>query len=139
MTNYLGKIIYKFQVDWFLRLARMILFLSVFREWIGKGFLWIVIAVAFIGLLVFIYKLWNKHFLELFDILGFTFLVIYAVGVLIMPFFDMLLFVFSCSLMLSMFVCMLYCKDEDAKAIAMLHVIYVFSCNLVTPCIGVSI
>lgn len=129
---------YKNNDDCFLRLAGAILICCLFVNF-EKFFLWAIVVIALVGLMLFIYKLRNKSRLELFDILAFVFLIIYAIGVVVLPFFDMLLFVFSCALLVSMFFCMSYCKDEDAKAIALLHVIYIFSCNLVMPCIGTSI
>ncbi len=131
---------FKNESNWFLRLALLLSLLSIFEKNIEPAyFLWIVVIAAFIGIFLLIYKLCNNLHLELFDILGFLFPIIFAIGIIVMPFSDMLLILFAPALFLSMWLCLVYCKDEDAKAIAMLHVTYIFSCNLVMPCIGPSI
>ena len=130
---------YQNQLDIFMLLSVVVVTLSLFVEYIGNRFVYLEIAAAIVGIVGLIYKVIKKPRLELFDILGFVFLLLYTLFVLLIPFWDMLLFLFSCLLLISMMVCMHRCKDEDAKAIAILHVIYMFGCNLVMPCIGPSI
>lgn len=130
---------YKNQLDVFMLLSVIVVILSLFVEYIGNRFVYLEIAAAIVGIVGLIYKVIKKPRLELFDILGFVFLLLYTLFVLLIPFWDMLLFLFSCLLLISMMVCMHRCKDEDAKSIALLHVIYMFGCNLVMPCIGPSI
>ena len=130
---------YKNQLDIFMILSVVVMTLSLFVEYIGNRFVYLEIAVAIVGIVGLIYKVIKKSRLELFDILGFVFLLLYTLCVLLIPLFDMLLFLFSCLLLISMMVCMHRCKDEDAKSIALLHVIYMFGCNLVMPCIGPTI
>lgn len=120
-------------------LSYLVVILSFFAENIKTEFTYLVITTAIVGLIGLIYRIIKKLHLELFDIQSVVFLIIYTICVVTMPFFDMLLFFFSCLLLISMMISMIYCKDEDAKAVAMLHVIYIFSCNLVMPCIGISI
>lgn len=120
-------------------LSYLVVILSFFAENIKTEFTYLVITTAIVGLIGLIYRIIKKLHLELFDIQSVVFLIIYTICVVTMPFFDMLLFFFSCLLLISMMMSMIYCKDEDAKAVAMLHVIYIFSCNLVMPCIGISI
>ena len=130
---------YKNQLDVFMLLSYWVVILSFFAENIKTEFTYLVITTAIVGLIGLIYRIIKKLHLELFDIQSVVFLIIYTICVVTMPFFDMLLFFFSCLLLISMMISMIYCKDEDAKAVAMLHVIYIFSCNLVMPCIGMSI
>ena len=130
---------YKNQLDVFMLLSYLVVILSFFAENIKTEFTYLVITTAIVGLIGLIYRIIKKLHLELFDIQSVVFLIIYTICVVTMPFFDMLLFFFSCLLLISMMISMIYCKDEDAKAVAMLHVIYIFSCNLVMHCIGISI
>lgn len=130
---------YKNRLDIFMLLSVIVVIVSLFVEYIGNRFVYLEIAAAIVGIVGLIYKVIKKPRLELFDILGFVFLLLYTLFVLLIPFWDMLLFLFSCLLLISMMVCMHRCKDEDAKSIALLHVIYMFGCNLVMPCIGPSI
>ena len=130
---------YKNQLDVFMLLSYLVVILSFFAENIKTEFTYLVITTAIVGLIGLIYRIIKKLHLELFDIQSVVVLIIYTICVVTMPFFDMLLFFFSCLLLISMMISMIYCKDEDAKAVAMLHVIYIFSCNLVMPCIGISI
>ena len=130
---------YKNRLDIFMLLSVIVVILSLFVEYIGNRFVYLEIAAAVVGIVGLIYKVIKKPRLELFDILGFVFLLLYTLFVLLIPFWDMLLFLFSCLLLISMMVCMHRCKDEDAKSIALLHVIYMFGCNLVMPCIGPAI
>ena len=130
---------YQNQLDIFMLLSVVVVTLSLFVEYIGNRFVYLEIAAAIVGTVGLIYKVIKKPRLELFDILGFVFLLLYTLFVLLIPFWDMLLFLFSCLLLISMMVCMHRCKDEDAKSIALLHVIYMFGCNLVMPCIGPAI
>ena len=130
---------YQNQLDIFMLLSVIVVILSLFVEYIGNRFVYLEIAAAIVGIVGLIYKVIKKPRLELFDILGFVFLLLYTLFVLLIPFWDMLLFLFSCLLLISMMVCMHRCKDEDAKSIALLHVIYMFGCNLVMPCIGPAI
>ena len=130
---------YKNRLDIFMLLSVIVVIVSLFVEYIGNRFVYLEIAAAIVGIVGLIYKVIKKPRLELFDILGFVFLLLYTLFVLLIPFWDMLLFLFSCLLLISMMVCMHRCKDEDAKSIALLHVIYMFGCNLVMPCIGPTI
>lgn len=130
---------YKNRLDIFMLLSVIVVIVSLFVEYIGNRFVYLEIATAIVGIVGLIYKVIKKPRLELFDILGFVFLLLYTLFVLLIPFWDMLLFLFSCLLLISMMVCMHRCKDEDAKSIALLHVIYMFGCNLVMPCIGPAI
>ena len=130
---------YKNRLDIFMLLSVIVVILSLFVEYIGNRFVYLEITAAIVGIVGLIYKVIKKPRLELFDILGFVFLLLYTLFVLLIPFWDMLLFLFSCLLLISMMVCMHRCKDEDAKSIALLHVIYMFGCNLVMPCIGPAI
>lgn len=130
---------FKNQYNPFLWLAYVIVVLSLLTtsitEWLASAMM----GMAIVGIIIFAYKLIIRLHVDIVDILGLVLLVLYALCVLLIPFFDMLLFLFSCLLLISLMVCLLRCKDEDAKAIALLHVIYMFSCNLVMPCIGTSI
>ena len=129
---------FKNQYNPFLWLAYVIVVLSLLTmsitEWLASAMM----GMAIVGI-IFAYKLIIRLHVDIVDILGLVLLVLYALCVLFIPFFDMLLFLFSCLLLISMMVCLVRCKDEDAKAIALLHVIYMFSCNLVMPRIGTSI
>ena len=130
---------FKNQYNPFLWLAYVIVVLSLLTmsitEWLASAMM----GMAIVGIIIFAYKLIIRLHVDIVDILGLVLLVLYALCVLFIPFFDMLLFLFSCLLLISLMVCVVRCKDEDAKAIALLHVIYMFSCNLVMPCIGTSI
>lgn len=130
---------FKNQYNPFLWLAYVIVVLSLLTtsitEWLASAMM----GMAIVGIIIFAYKLIIRLHVDIVDILGLVLLVLYALCVLFIPFFDMLLFIFSCLLLISLMVCVVRCKDEDAKAIAMLHVTYIFSCNLVMPCIGTSI
>lgn len=130
---------FKNQYNPFLWLAYVIVVLSLLTtsitEWLASAMM----GMAIVGIIIFAYKLIIRLHVDIVDILGLVLLVLYALCVLFIPFFDMLLFLFSCLLLISLMVCLVRCKDEDAKAIALLHVIYMFSCNLVMPCIGTSI
>lgn len=130
---------FKNQYNPFLWLAYVIVVLSLLTmsitEWLASAMM----GMAIVGIIIFAYKLIIRLHVDIVDILGLVLLVLYALCVLLIPFFDMLLFLFSCLLLISLMVCVVRCKDEDAKAIALLHVIYMFTCNLVMPCIGTSI
>ena len=130
---------FKNQYNPFLWLAYVIVVLSLLTtsitEWLASAMM----GMAIVGIIIFAYKLIIRLHVDIVDILGLVLLVLYALCVLFIPFFDMLLFLFSCLLLISLMVCLVRCKDEDAKAIALLHVIYMFRCNLVMPCIGTSI
>ena len=130
---------FKNQYNPFLWLAYVIVVLSLLTtsitEWLASAMM----GMAIVGIIIFAYKLIIRLHVDIVDMLGLVLLVLYALCVLLIPFFDMLLFLFSCLLLISLMVCVVRCKDEDAKAIALLHVIYMFTCNLVMPCIGTSI
>lgn len=130
---------FKNQYNPFLWLAYVIVVLSLLTTHITEWLASAMMGMAIVGIIIFAYKLIKRLHVDIVDILGLVLLVLYALCVLFIPFFDMLLFLFSCLLLISLMVCVLRCKDEDAKAIALLHVIYMFSCNLVMPCIGTSI
>ena len=130
---------FKNQYNPFLWLAYVIVVLSLLTTYITEWFVSAMMGMAIVGIIIFAYKLIIRLHVDIVDILGLVLLVLYALCVLLIPFFDMLLFLFSCLLLINLMVCVVRCKDEDAKAIALLHVIYMFSCNLVMPCIGVSI
>ena len=131
---------YKYQLDFFMLISFWVLLHSVFAGLMENSFCYfslLGIAAACIGGLV--YKIMKKHQLDLFCMFGFAFPMIFIIGVILMPCTDFIVFLFSCLLVCSMSISMYCCKEEDAKAIAILHVIYMFSCNLVMPCIGTSI
>jgi hypothetical protein len=130
---------FKNQYNPFLWLAYVIVVLSLLTTYITEWLASAMMGMAIVGIIIFAYKLIIRLHVDIVDILGLVLLVLYALCVLFIPFFDMLLFLFSCLLLISLMVCVVRCKDEDAKAIALLHVIYMFSCNLVMPCIGTSI
>ena len=130
---------FKNQYNPFLWLAYVIVVLSLLTTYITERLASAMMGMAIVGIIIFAYKLIIRLHVDIVDILGLVLLVLYALCVLFIPFFDMLLFLFSCLLLISLMVCLVRCKDEDAKAIALLHVIYMFSCNLVMPCIGTSI
>ena len=130
---------FKNQYNPFLWLAYVIVVLSLLTTYITEWLASAMMGMAIVGIIIFAYKLIIRLHVDIVDILGLVLLVLYALCVLLIPFFDMLLFLFSCLLLINLMVCVVRCKDEDAKAIALLHVIYMFSCNLVMPCIGVSI
>ena len=130
---------FKNQYNPFLWLAYVIVVLSLLTTYITEWLASAMMGMAIVGIIIFAYKLIIRLHVDIVDILGLVLLVLYALCVLLIPFFDMLLFLFSCLLLINLMVCVVRCKDEDAKAIALLHVIYIFSCNLVMPCIGVSI
>mgnify|MGYP007057677272 FL=1 len=130
---------FKNQYNPFLWLAYVIVVLSLLTTYITEWLASAMMGMAIVGIIIFAYKLIIRLHVDIVDILGLVLLVLYALCVLFIPFFDMLLFLFSCLLLISLMVCLVRCKDEDAKAIALLHVIYMFTCNLVMPCIGTSI
>lgn len=130
---------FKNQYNPFLWLAYVIVVLSLLTTYITEWLAFAMMGMAIVGIIIFAYKLIIRLHVDIVDILGLVLLVLYALCVLFIPFFDMLLFLFSCLLLISLMVCVVRCKDEDAKAIALLHVIYMFSCYLVMPCIGTSI
>ncbi len=130
---------FKNQYNPFLWLAYVIVVLSLLTTYITEWLASAMMGMAIVGIIIFAYKLIIRLHVDIVDILGLVLLVLYALCVLFIPFFDMLLFLFSCLLLISLMVCVVRCKDEDAKAIALLHVIYMFSCYLVMPCIGTSI
>ena len=130
---------FKNQYNPFLWLAYVIVVLSLLTTYITEWPASAMMGMAIVGIIIFAYKLIIRLHVDIVDILGLVLLVLYALCVLFIPFFDMLLFLFSCLLLISLMVCVVRCKDEDAKAIALLHVIYMFSCYLVMPCIGTSI
>ena len=130
---------FKNQYTPFLWLAYVIVVLSLLTTYITEWLASAMMGMAIVGIIIFAYKLIIRLHVDIVDILGLVLLVLYELCVLFIPFFDMLLFLFSCLLLISLMVCVVRCKDEDAKAIALLHVIYMFSCYLVMPCIGTSI
>ena len=130
---------FKNQYNPFLWLAYVIVVLSLLTTYITEWLASAIMGMAIVGIIIFAYKLIIRLHVDIVDILGLVLLVLYGLCVLFIPFFDMLLFLFSCLLLISLMVCVVRCKDEDAKAIALLHVIYMFSCYLVMPCIGTSI
>ena len=130
---------FKNQYNPFLWLAYVIVVLSLLTTYITEWLASAMMGMAIVGIIIFAYKLIIRLHVDIVDILGLVLLVLYALCVLLIPFFDMLLFLFSCLLLINLMVCVVRCKDEDAKAIALLHVIYMFTCNLVMPCIGTSI
>ena len=130
---------FKNQYNPFMWLSYVVAILSLLTNVMGGWLVYLLLGLALIGVLIFVHKTIKKTQVEIFDLLGMVFLVFYTCCVLLIPLFDMLLVLFSCLLLISTFVCMLRCREEDAKAIAILHVIYIFSCNLTMPCIGVSI
>lgn len=130
---------FKNQYNPFLWLAYVIVVLSLLTTYITEWLASAMMGMAIVGIIIFAYKLIIRLHVDIVDIFGLVLLVLYALCVLLIPFFDMLLFLFSCLLLISLMVCVVRCKDEDAKAIALLHVIYMFTCNLVMPCIGTSI
>ncbi len=130
---------FKNQYNPFLWLAYVIVVLSLLTTYITEWLASAMMGMAIVGIIIFAYKFIIRLHVDIVDILGLVLLVLYTLCVLFIPFFDMLLFLFSCLLLISLMVCVVRCKDEDAKAIALLHVIYMFSCNLVMPCIGTSI
>ena len=131
--------VFKNQYNPILWLSYIVVVVSSLIACIGECFMYAMVSVAIIGAVLFSRKVIKRSPIELFDILGLVVLLLYTLCVLLIPFFEVLLFLFSCILLISMMVCMVRCKNEDAKAIAILHVIYIFSCNLVMPCIGMSI
>lgn len=130
---------FKNQHNLFLYLSYAVVVLSLLTTYIGESFLYLMIGASVIGIGIYTCKIIKKLHVGICDILGLVFLLLYTLCILLIPFFDMLLFLYSCLLVICMMVCMHRCKEEDVKAIAILHVIYIFSCNLVMPCIGVSI
>lgn len=70
---------------------------------------------------------------QLYEILGMLFPLIFATCVLLQPFFEIILYIYWALLFVSMIVCMCNCKEEDAKSIALLHVMYMSSCALAIP------
>ena len=130
---------FKNQYNPFMWLSYVVAILSLLTNVMGGWLVYLLLGLALIGVLIFVHKTIKKTQVEFFDLLGMVFLVFYTCCVLLIPLFDMLLFLFSCLLLISTFVCMLRCIEEDDKAIAFLHVIYIFSCNLTMPFIGVSI
>ena len=87
---------YKNQLDVFMLLSYLVVILSFFAENIKTEFTYLVITTAIVGLIGLIYRIIKKLHLELFDIQSVVFLIIYTICVVTMPFFDMLLFFFSC-------------------------------------------
>ena len=133
------KTVFKNQHNSSLYLSYVMVVLSLLTMYVDKMFLYFMIGVSIIGMGIYVYKITRELQVGILDILGLVFLLLYTLFVLLIPFWDMLLFLFSCVLLISLLVCMHRCKEEDAKAIAILHVIYMFGCNLVMPCIGASI
>jgi hypothetical protein len=130
---------FKNQYNPFLYLSYVIVIMSLLTTYVDKMFLYVMIGASIVGLSIYAYKIIKRSKVGILDIFGLIFLLLYTLCVLLIPSFDMLLFLFSCLLLISMMVCMHRCKDEDAKSIALLHVIYMFGCNLVMPCIGPAI
>ena len=130
---------FKNQHNLFLYLSYAVVVLSLLTTYIGESFLYLMIGASVIGIGIYTCKIIKKLHVGICDILGLVFLLLYTLCILLIPFFDMLLFLYSCLLVICMMVCMHRCKDEDAKSIALLHVIYMFGCNLLMPCIGPSI
>lgn len=131
--------VFKNQHNPSLYLSYVMVVLSLLTTYVDKTFLYFMIGASIMGLGIYAYKVIKGSQVGILDILGLLFLLLYTLCVLLIPFWDMLLFLFSCVLLISLLVCIHRCKDEDAKAIAILHVIYMFGCNLVMPCIGPSI
>lgn len=134
-----GKDSYKYENDPAARLSNLIVTLTLFHVILKRWFLWVLIVIVCLWIFIRIYKLYKKTRVELFDILGFIFPVVYTICVITTPFFDTIMSFYWVILFGSMLLNVTYCKEEDAKGIAMLHVKYMASCTLVMPCIGPAI
>lgn len=143
MRNLISKIkvkeSYKYENDLAARLSSLIFTLALFNVIMRRWFLWLLMLVVCLWGFVDIYRLYKKTRVELFDILGLIFPVIYAICVIVTPFFDMIMVFYWMILFVAMLFSVKYCKEEDGKGIALLHVMYMASCTLVMPCIGPSI
>lgn len=147
---------YKYQGDAYDWIAFVILLISALDNILGIWYSWIIYALAYFSILVFSYKrqiyIKNtsrnleqneekvfKHKMpyqpnwQLYEILGMLFPLIFATCVLLQPFFEIILYIYWALLFVSMIVCMCTCKEEDAKSIALLHVMYMTSCALAAP------
>ena len=95
MRNLISKIkvkeSYKYENDLAARLSSLIFTLALFNVIIRRWFLWLLMLVVCLWGFVDIYRLYKKTRVELFDILGLIFPVIYAICVIVTPFFDMIM------------------------------------------------
>ena len=91
----------------------------------------VVLVLCTLG--VFVYQIRKQLEIGLYDILGFILPTSYCIGILCTPLFEMSLYVYWGLLFISMVICMYQCKEEDTKAIALLHLMYMTSCALAIP------
>ena len=147
---------YKNQGDAFVWIAFVILLISALDNILGIWYSWIIYGLAYLTVLIFAYKRQLhikgttcnleqkaekvfKHKMpyqpnwQLYEIFGVLFPIIFATCILLQPFFEIILYIYWALLFISMIVCMYQCKEEDAKGIAVLHVMYMTSCALAIP------
>ena len=98
-------------------------------SWINL--LYLAIVLWAVG--VFLYKVIQKQEIRLYGFLGLAFPTLFVVANYLTLSFEPSLYILWALLFLSMLCCMYSCKDEDAKAIALLHVMYMTSCALAIP------
>ena len=91
----------------------------------------VVLVLCALG--VFVYQVHKQQEIGLYGVLGILLPTLYCIGILCTPLFEMSLYVCWALLFISMLICMYQCKDEDAKAIALLHLMYITCCALAIP------
>ena len=87
---------FKNQYNPFMWLSYVVAILSLLTNVMGGWLVYLLLGLALIGVLIFVHKTIKKTQVEIFDLLGMVFLVFYTCCVLLIPLFDMLLFLFSC-------------------------------------------
>ncbi len=91
----------------------------------------VVIVLCALG--VFVYQVHKQQEIGLYGVLGILLPTLYCISILCTPLFEMSLYVCWALLFISMLICMYQCKEEDAKAIALLHLMYITCCALAIP------
>ena len=123
---------FKNQRSQYAGISLIVLLLSLLEENVQWGdWVYILISIAAVG--VFVYQVAKQQEIGLYNILGVAFPLVFSVCVFCTPLFEVLLYAFWGLLFVSLVICMHKCKDEDAKAIALLHVMYMTSCALAIP------
>lgn len=91
----------------------------------------VVIVLCALG--VFVYQVHKQQEIGLYGVLGILLPTLYCISILCTPLFEMSLYVCWALLFISMLICMYQCKDEDAKSISLLHLMYITCCALAIP------
>ena len=123
---------FKNQRGIFLGIPVVYLFLTLCpQDWLWTNALFVLIAL--VSILMLYLKIRRKKEVGLFDILGTIMPVLFSMCVNLTIVLETALYIYWILLLVSMIICMCTCKEEDAKSIALLHVMYMTSCALAIP------